>query len=284
MKSNHLLKSSLFIFVIFLVSCKQLARNSNIMQEKNCDIFVTDEGVFYKGKELLFDTDLSEWEKILGKSRTHIYKGSDAGFYVWDDLGFCASSMPQDDSQEWTKTKITNFYIYYRCLDSQLGRTGGLTDYGADGNYRNLKLEDLNEKEYGENGTKKEKEAYMKYQNSRSKKKSEFWIPYKIHKKPISLQGAIIDSTMSMEIINEERENKNLKLAKFRPVIGGVNREGRGNTTGYYPGEYGVETEFKDNKKFDITFDYNSGQVIYIKIRKLSSKEVKEYKRFLNMK
>lgn len=284
MKLNHPLKSSLFFITILLVSCKQIITNTNSVQEKYCDILVTNEGLYYKGQELVFDAEISNWEKILGKSRTHIYQGSDAGFYVWDDLGLCVSTMPQDDSQEWTKTKITNFYIYYRNLDSQIGRTGGMTDYGMLGYYRNLKLEDWDDEKYGEKATKREQEEYLKYLNSRSQKKSEFWIPYKTHKKPISLQGAVIDSTMNMEMINEQREIKKLQLAKFRPVIGGVNREGRGNTTGYYPGEYGVETEFKNNKKFDITFDNNSDQVIYIKIRKLSKKEIEEYKKYLDIK
>jgi len=280
MKSNHLLKNSWLLLVLLFVGCTMLTGSKKAIPETLYDILVTNDGLFYKGHELLFNADLSDWEKILGKSRTHIYEGSDAGFYVWDDLGLCASTMPQDDSQEWTKTKITNFYIYYRNLDSQLGRTGGLTDYGNQGNYRNYKLEDLDDEEYGEYGTKAEKEAYMKYQNSSSKKKSEFWIPYKTHKKPISLQGAVIDSTMNIQMINYQRENKNLEKAVFRPVIGGVNREGRGNTTGYYPGEYGVETEFKNNKKFDITFDNNGDQVIYIRIRKLSKKEIEEYIRY----
>jgi hypothetical protein len=280
MKSNHLIRNSIILLVtLFLLSCKQVVKTS--IKENKCDILVTNDGLFYKGQELVFDANLSEWEKILGKSREHTYNGSDGGCYVWDELGLVAETIPQDDSQEWTKTKIKTCQIYYRNLDSKIGGNGGLTDYGVKGNYRNMKLEDWNDEKYGELNTKTDKIKYLEKINKGSQKKSEFGIPYKIHTKPISLQGAIIDSTMNIEQINNQRENKKLKLAEFKPVIGGVNRSGRGNTNGIYPGEYVVETEFKNNKKFEIVFDTNDNQVIYTKIRKLSKKEIEEYKRYI---
>lgn len=285
MKSSHLLKSSLLVIVVFIISCKQLGKNTNLVKEKEFDIIITNEGLFYKGQELVFESNINEWENILGKSREHIYQGSDGACYVWDKLGLVAETIPRDESQEWTKTKIKEFYIYYRNLDSQIGRSGGITDYGVLGSYRNIKPSDWieNRKKRGENIELSEEDLEsIKYLNSHSQKKSEFGIPYITHIKPINIQSTIIDSTMNIEVINNLRDNKNLELANFRPAIGGVNNHGweDNDTSGKFSGEYGVETEFKNNKKFDITFNNNTNQVIYIKIRKLSKNEIKEYIRY----
>lgn len=277
---------SKIVFSLILLPAIVVGQSNFSFDKKNSselDLLVSDNGIFYKGQELTFDKSIDEWEKVLGKARIDnkcvIDTNWIACYYTWDELGLVAYTIPNDDSQMDSRILIRELYVYYRNLDSKIGRIGRLTRHHSE-RYYNIQPKDwLETKEWlkGKNELSKEDLESITYLNSRSSKKSEFIYPFKIHKKPISIQGATIDSTMNIQAINNNRALKGLSLFYFYPVMSSLKSYGDDeDTSGLYEGRY--RTYFGEEIKYELEAENLDGEVIYIRIRKFSPKEMKEFK------
>lgn len=272
----NILKKTLlssFIIILFSFGCKEkFAKDTTKLEQ--ADLILKNDSVFYKGKLLEFDEEYEKWDKQIEKSRVLSYEGSEASNYVYDNIGYSIATVPYDDSQKWSKTKVRNFYIYYRNLDSQLGRIGELS-FASGKYYHNIKPEDWLDE--GQKELTEDQKIRIKNLNDGSDKKSDFVFPYKTHKKPIFIEGAMIDSTMTVADINKRRVAKGLEPFHYSPMVGGVNSMGRANedTSGKYTGIY--KTEFGPKTRYELTLENIKNQVIYIKIRKFSPDEIQNY-------
>lgn len=265
--------------ILLIVQCK----HKNQEKVPQTDISITQEGVFYHGKKLPFDKDISEWEKIFGKPREFKFDSTDLNStdFVWDKLGIRTDSRIADDSQEYSYKIIRGVSFYYRNLDSKLGRTGQLGRYLPVNGYSHFLPEDRDRNE--EIGLTKEEDSIINEMMKDMPKKTDFVLPLLTHKKPILIRGIVIDSTMNVQKINKQLEKVNIEPFYYTPAIGGVNSmnsDARFNTTGKYNGVY--KTNFGTAKQqYELELVNMLGEVVYIKVRPYTQEEMKEYRKDL---
>lgn len=229
---------------------------------------LSDCGGTYKGKPLPFGKPIEEWEKLFGKPTRKQYDV----VFIWDNIGVMIWNMKttKDDeySPDYEIRKHDQLYIFFSNLDSPVGQKGKLKFANGRRSFKDI----IDMYERGEGSIPLTNELRQEFKTEKSiggkEGPDKYIYPYTTYKKSISIDGALINSGMSLKELNENRKSKDLEIFSFRDNnLDGVNQWG---DTKEEDGEYwnGTKRDICPTKKtYTINIaQFSSHELEFIKI------------------
>jgi hypothetical protein len=241
----------LFCLVSFFVQCQKMKTTKQI-DISQATIKIDSCGLYYKGQRLDLGTQLSEWEKVLGKPSRKFEAYLDpfhSGTLTWDDKGIAVDNFENSDGT------VASIRIFFLNLDSPEGKSGQL-NYARD-------WKKFDEKNYEPPLPKK-----MIIELEKENSPKNFIYPFTVYKGYINLHGFPVGAGMKVKEINSYRQG-----LPFSGLFGYVDDDIDGvndsrNTKDTFGGDYragGTECKDKRLQYYELTYTA-TGALEYLKI------------------
>lgn len=240
----------MFLFLL-MVSCTTKVPPIDVSE---AEFTITNCEVLYKDKILPLGKPLNKWVKMFGTPRKSEY-----GF-IWDKYSI---------GIEWLEKETgltTDFYLFFKNLDSPLGQAGKLS-YARSW----LPIDEKAFTEYDPNFpdvrpyTKKEVEKLKEEYHPKK-----YFYPFTTYKNIVNIEGAAVAWNMTIDEVNHQRALVGKEKFGYRDVdANGVNEE---MSTTRKNGEYYSVTDpvgncNRENNYFMITLGMCEGEIEYIRVR-----------------
>ena len=179
------------------------------------DFRFTECEAYYKGKQLPFGQPIAAWEKLFGKNHRNIPDDSESYYkrFIWDELGIVVVEEGHNNEKPDLTTML---YVMYANLETPAGKKGKL-QFASEFDFINARIkydkehksEDLQNSDlFGVNDNREFQDIDLI--------RDFFVYPYKIYKKSVTIDNALVSSGMSLKELNKNRKSKDLQIFTFR--------------------------------------------------------------------